>query len=170
MYYKINKASQMWKFITKSTRSVKCGNLLQNQQGQLNVKMYYKINKASQMWKFITKSTRSVKCENLFQNQQGQSNMKIYYKIVSIFVIYSFEANHSESKTDTFLLNKNNDTPPPPPPPLPNNWAYLRIFNYSLRKHCYSDYFIFWTHVFQSKYVDLALGLMLQIRVNMLLL
>ena len=38
--------------------------------------------------------------------------MKIYYKIVSIFLIYSFEANHSESKTDTFLLNKNNDTPP----------------------------------------------------------
>ena len=56
---------------------------------------------------------------------------------------------------DTFLLNKNNDPPPP------NNWAYLRIFNYSLRKHCYSDYFIFLTHIFQSKYVDLALGLML---------
>ena len=39
----------MWKYITKSTRPVKRENLLQNQQGQLNVKMYYKINKASQM-------------------------------------------------------------------------------------------------------------------------
>jgi hypothetical protein len=59
----------MWKFITKSTRSVKCENVLQNQQGQSNVKIYYKINKVSQMWKFITKSIRSVKCENLLQNQ-----------------------------------------------------------------------------------------------------
>jgi hypothetical protein len=68
MYYKINTASQMWKFITKSTRSIKCGNLLQNQQGQSNVEIYYKINKASQ-------------CENLLQNQQGQLNVKMYYKI-----------------------------------------------------------------------------------------
>jgi len=58
----------MWKFITKSTRSVKCENLLQNQQGQSNVKC-------------IAKSTRPVKCGNLLQNQQGQINVKMYYKI-----------------------------------------------------------------------------------------
>jgi hypothetical protein len=63
----------MWKFITKSTRPVKCENVLQNQHGQSNVEIYYKINKVNQMWKFITKSTRPVKCGNLLQKQQGQS-------------------------------------------------------------------------------------------------